>query len=237
MRTLSMFLTLGIFVAFGAVPAEAARTTNAHATVTTSNAADPQVLRSIGAASLGSSCPTVLVGKDKMPIAVCSRTLGQAPVVRLFDESGSTILATRVLDKNTVVDGNPAYLDRDGWLVIVNGDRVIWRLTHDYGVGNKWNLFIGRSAVLAEAVASSDRVVGLQPDSAGRVWFGTANGVIGTVDTTINRVKRIRLPHAEGIVRDLSATDSRIVATSARAFYTLQATSKGIPTILKRRAR
>lgn len=235
MRTLSMFLTLGIVLALGAPTAQAATTTNAYATASTRSAVDPQVRANINRAT-GSACPVILVGRDKMPQAVCSRFLG-TPVIRLFDTTGRKVLATRALDSKTVVKGNPAYLDERGWMVIANGDGVLWRVNHGIGFNNRWDLGRARSAVLTWVVPAPDRVIGLQPDSAGHVWFASAKGVVGTADTSYNEVRKIRLPNGETVVKDLAASGRYIVVTSNRAVYRVTASSTGAPRIVERRLR
>lgn len=236
MRTLSMFLTLGIFAVFFAPAAQAATTSNAYTTATTNSAVDPQVRANISLVT-GSACPVVVVGKDKMPLAVCTRLFG-SPVIRLFDATGRTVLATRALDPKTVVKGNPAYLDERGWLVIANGDGVLWRVSHSQPYRDtSWALGRAKAAVLTWVVPAPDRVVGLQPDGAGRVWFASAKGVVGTADTNYNEVRKLKLPNDETVVKDLAWSGGRIVATSSKAVYKLGVSSTGAPRILERRLR
>lgn len=236
MRTLSMFLTIGILIALGIAPAEAATTTNSYATATTSSRVDPGVRANVKNATFGSTCSSILVGRDSMPLAVCTSWFGGSTIY-LFDRSGSRILATKDMNNSATKGTMPTYLDDHGWLVIVNGDRVIWRVVHLTYPDGTWYLGIGRSAVLTGVIGTTDSVVGLQPDRAGRVWFATKGGVVGTVDTEANSVRALRVKKGEHVVRDLSTRTTQIVATTDKAVYRLGVTKSGAPRIMVRTAR
>ncbi|MEO6471107.1 MAG: hypothetical protein ABIR57_04590 [Aeromicrobium sp.] len=235
MRTISMFLTTGLFLFLGATATEAATTTNSYATATSSTSVDPQVRANVSHS--GSPCSNILVGKDKMPVAICSRSLGRTPEVVLFDKTGKQRLTARALYRYSSSATIPAYLDQHGWLVLVNGDRVLWRLSHSQLPSGKWSFGLSESADLTRTVTASDSVVGLQPDSSGRVWFATASGIVGTANTSYNVVKSIHLKSGERIEQDIALSSSRVKVTSTRAVYTLTADSNGVPKIVSRTAR
>lgn len=232
-----MFLTIGIVLAFGATSAEAATTPNSYTNATSSSSVDPTVRANVNRSSGLSSCPTILVGSDSLPVAVCTRFLSNAPVLMLFDRTGTKVLVTKALKKPAVAGAMPAYLDSFNRLVIVNGDRIMSRFSHGQWSNGDWTFGLSAVANLAKAIPSGDRVVGLQPDNAGRVWFATANGNVGTADTSFNVVRTIRLRAGERVQKDLSLVSSRIVATTDRAVYKLTASSNGIPKIVARAAR
>ena len=237
MRTLSMFLAGGILLFTLGTPAEAATTSNAYTTATSSGATDSTVRTNVAWATLGSTCSSILVGKDKMPLAICTGNLSKASTIYLFDTTGTRILAKYAMNSSAVVGTRPAYLDDHGWLVVINGDRVIWRIVHLKYPNGTWYLGIGRSAVLTGVIGASDAVVGLQPDALGHVWFATRNGVVGIADTDYNTARAVHVKSGEQIQKDLSATPSRIVVTSTRSIYSLAATATGSPKILTSRAK
>lgn len=232
-----MFLTTGILLALGATSAEAAMTTNSYAAATSSTAVDPTVRANVNRAAGLASCSSIFVGSDKLPVAVCTAAFTKAPSLMLFDRTGKKVLAKKTLKTPGVAGAMPAYLDQNDRLVIVDGNRVLSRFAHGQWADGSWTFGLIQSAVLANDVATTDRVVGLQPDNSGRVWFATSGGVVGTSSTITNSTHTVRLTKGEKIQQDLSLVSSRIVATTDKAVYKLTASSNGTPTIAVRTAR
>ena len=237
MRTVSMFLTAGLLLFVLGAPAEGATTSNSYATATSSSAVDPTVRTNVSRATFGSTCSSVLVGKDKMPIAICTGSLSRNSTIYLFDTTGRKVLASYAIAKASSNGALPAYLDNRGWLVVVNGDRVLWRVMHSVQPGGKWALRIAQVAVLTDVLKTDDAMAGLQPDSAGHVWFATKAGVVGTADTNLNTVRAIRVKSGEQILQDLAAASTQIVATTSKAVYKLSASAAGVPKIASRTAK
>ncbi|MEV5709548.1 hypothetical protein [Actinoallomurus sp. NPDC052274] len=187
-------------------------------------------------AQLASACPTILVGYDGRPVALCTTILGQTPTVHLLDPASGDSIAELALAKgSSVLGGVYAYLDDKDRLVLVDGDHDLVRIGHHQAADGSWRLQVDGSLSLAGAMSGDDSVIGISPDWQGRVWFATANGVVGTADDRTGVVRTISLPAGETIANSISTAPVGTAVTSTHATYLLAADADGTPRVRWRR--
>lgn len=183
-----------------------------------------------------SACPTVLVGSDGYPVALCTPILGQVPTVHLLDPHTGASLTSLRLTKGSLLGGVYAYIDHWNRLVVVDGSRSLLRIGHHRDAAGAWRLTIDKSLSLASAVPADDAVTGLSPDWQGRVWFATGDGVVGAADDTTATVRSMKLPAGERIANSISTAPQGTAVTSTHATYLLTAAADGTPRVAWRQA-
>ncbi|MYT29444.1 MULTISPECIES: hypothetical protein [unclassified Streptomyces] len=183
---------------------------------------------------LRSACPTVLAGRDGYPVAVCTGIFDRAPHVRLLDPATGAPLAELKLVKSGVLGGIYSYLDERDRLVVADGSGTLLRIAHVRTPGGGWELKTVERTPLTGAVPSGDGVVGLSPDWRGRVWFATAHGRVGTVDTTTGTVRTAAL--GEAVANSLSTAPEGAAVATDHALYLLRTGADGTPRVVWRRA-
>ncbi|MFE6189634.1 hypothetical protein ACFQ6U_34995 [Streptomyces sp. NPDC056465] len=185
--------------------------------------------------ALASACPTILVGADGYPVALCTPIFGQVPTVHLLDPADGSSLTTLKLTKGSLLGGVYAYIDHQDRLVVADGSRSLLRIGHHRDADGGWSLRVDRSLSLASVVAEDDAVTGLAPDTDGRVWFATGGGVVGTADDSTGTVKALPLPAGELVANSISTAPEGTAVTTTHATYLL--TSKaGTPEVVWRKA-
>ncbi|MFE9249481.1 hypothetical protein [Streptomyces sp. NPDC007088] len=186
--------------------------------------------------ALASACPTVLVGGDGYPVVLCTPIFGQVPTVHLLDPSNGSSLAELPLTKGSLLGGVYAYLDQDDRLVVIDGSRSLLRVGHHRNAAGDWSLSVDSSLPLTSAVPADDAVTGISPDWAGRVWFATGGGLVGTADDRTGTVRTLRLPGEERIANSISTAPAGTLVTTTAATYLLTSAADGTPRISWRRA-
>lgn len=185
--------------------------------------------------ALASACPTVLVGADGYPVALCTPIFGQVPTVHLLDPADGSSLTTLKLTKGSLLGGVYAYIDDQDRLVVADGSRSLLRVGHHRNGDGDWTLRVDRSLSLASVIPEGDAVTGLAPDWDGRVWFATGGGVVGTADDSTGTVKALTLPAGERVANSISTAPEGTAVTTTHATYLL-ASEGGAPKILWRKA-
>ncbi len=178
--------------------------------------------------ALASACPTVTVGRDGYPVALCTTIFGQTPTVHLLDPANGKDLASLELPKGALFGGVYAYLDQDDRLVGVDGNDNLLRIGH-HRAGSGWQLTVDQSTPLAGAVPSGDNIVGLSPGWDGKVWFATGGGVIGTADTATGAVRT--LATGEGVANSISTVPGHTAVATDHALYLLGQAADGTPVV------
>ncbi|MFG2817977.1 hypothetical protein ACGFX4_00995 [Kitasatospora sp. NPDC048365] len=181
--------------------------------------------------ALASACPTVLVGADGYPVALCTEIFGRTPTVHLLDPAGGGSLAELSLPKGSLLGGVYAYLDHQDRLVAVDGNRDLVRVGHRRTAGGGWQLTVDSRLSLAGAVPDGDAVTGVSPDWQGRVWFATGRGVVGTADDRTGAVRALALPAGEQVANSISTAPEGTAVATTRASYLLTADADGTPRI------
>ncbi|MET9180731.1 hypothetical protein ABZX88_21270 [Kitasatospora aureofaciens] len=185
--------------------------------------------------ALQSACPTVLVGADGYPVALCTTIFGRTPTVHLLDPGSGDSLAQLPLTKGTLLGGVYAYLDNRDRLVAIDGNRTLLRIAHHRTPSGDWQLTVDSSLPLTGAVPEGDGSVGIAPDWQGRVWFATASGVVGTADDRTGTVRSLALPAGEKIANSISTAPGGTALATTHALYLLTADPDGTPRIAWRR--
>ncbi|SEK35731.1 hypothetical protein [Streptacidiphilus jiangxiensis] len=235
--TLSTFAAVAALSAFGPLPPQNPATApNGTATMhgdSASSDTTPYPGPGSGAihwsrTALASACPTVVIGSDGHPVALCTTIFGQTPTVHLLDPADGADLASLSLPKGSLFGGVYAYLDQSNALVVVDGNDNLLRIGHHL-VGGSWTLTVDQSTSLAGALPSGDTVVGLSPGWDGRVWFATTGGVIGTADTATGTVRTVAT--GEGIENSISTVPGHTAVATDHALYLLGEAPDGAPVV------
>ncbi|MFT3922136.1 MAG: hypothetical protein QM778_06350 [Myxococcales bacterium] len=183
-------------------------------------------------------CPSVLVASDDMPIAVCTQLANQTPAIYLLDPASGSSLASRELTKGMLFGGVYPYLDRQDFLLVVDGAQQLLRVGHRKASNASWELFVERSFSLAPSVeahcgsSSCDGIVGLAPDYDGRIWFATDHGLVGVVSSFADQpsVKTVSLEPGERVLNSISTAPAGTAVLSDHALYLFTADASGAPT-------
>ncbi|MEV7026530.1 hypothetical protein [Kitasatospora sp. NPDC093558] len=186
--------------------------------------------------ALQSACPTVLVGYDGFPVALCTTIIGRTPTVHLLDPDDGESLAELPLAKGSLLGGVYAYLDDRDRLVAVDGHGDLLRIGHHRTADGDWELTVDGRLPLAGAIPAGDAVVGISPDWQGRVWFATGGGVVGTADDRTGAVRRMALPAGERIANSISTAPAGTLVATTHATYLLTADADGTPRTAWRQA-
>ncbi|MEV7416637.1 hypothetical protein [Streptomyces sp. NPDC089919] len=178
--------------------------------------------------ALASACPTVVVGGDGYPVALCTTIFGRTPTVHLLDPADGTDLASLALPKGSLFGGVYAYLDHEDRLVVVDGEDRLLRIGH-HRTGTGWALTVDRATPLGDAIPAGDDIVGLAPAWNGTVWFATTGGVIGTVDPATGAVRTLRT--GEGVQNSISTVPGHTAVATDHALYLLSEAPDGSPVV------
>ena len=166
---------------------------------------------------LGAVCPSILVGSDGYPVALCTRVADVRPVVLLLDPATGEQLASIELTPGSLFGGVYGYLDDDDRMVLVDGNDDLLRIAHRRGAGG-WSLEVDERVPLAESVPDGDEVTSVTPGYDGEVWFATAGGTIGAVDPD-GAVATLSLDPGERIANNISSAPNGTVVASDHAVY------------------
>ncbi len=84
----------------------------------------------VASVDLGAVCPTVLIGGDGYPVALCTRVADLRPVVHLLDPATGEPLASIELTAGGLFGGVYGYLDDEDRMVLVDGAGDLLRIAH-----------------------------------------------------------------------------------------------------------
>lgn len=195
----------------------------------------------VSSTSLRAACPSILMGTDGMPVAVCTAISDKTPYVHLLDPQTGKSLAQMKLVKSTTSDlagGIYSYIDNLNRLVLVNAAGELMWITHQQGATGKWQLTESQSVQIG-----FDAVVGLVPDYQGRIWFATAQGVakkrgavVGYYDPADGSIRHRALRTGEQIANSISSSPRGVAVASTYALYLFGAAKNGRPVVRWRRA-
>lgn len=170
---------------------------------------------------LAAACPSILIGGDAQPLAVCTEIADRAPAAHLLDPATGRSVARLKLAKGDLFSGVYPYLDERDRIVFADGSGDLLRIAHD-----RTSLKIVQRTHLPD----SSGVVGIAPDWKGRVWFATGDGVAGVV----RRDGSVRTRKLDGSVANSIATAPGGVAVATdRSLYLLRGRT---PRVVWRRA-
>ncbi|GED96526.1 hypothetical protein [Gordonia crocea] len=197
--------------------------------------------RLTGSSVPGGACAATFVGRDGIPVSLCTQFLGAGGfavrTVTLFHPRTAAVLARLPLTKGGLLGGVYGYLDAQDRVVVADGSGAIVRVAHRGGLVAP-RLFVADRVSLAGHLPHGDAVTGLAPDYQGRVWFVTTHGVVGTVTTVRGRprVASVRLPRGEQLGNGLSVRPQGVSVLTTHALYEMTAAADGVPRTRWRRA-
>jgi hypothetical protein len=173
--------------------------------------------------NLLAACPTLLHDADGQLLGLCTEYLGQAPALHLLDTATGASRAKLPIAKGTLLGGVYAYVDHRDRVVIVDGNRDLLRIAHTGGT-----LTVVERTPLGGVIADGDAVVGVIPAYDGRVWFVTAAGLVGAVDTGAGAIVTHQLPAGERVANSVSTVPGRFAVTSDRALCLFDTATAGL---------
>ncbi|MBB5911883.1 hypothetical protein BJY24_000750 [Nocardia transvalensis] len=187
---------------------------------------------------LGAACPTILIGADGLPQALCTSIATRSPVVYLLDPATGDPLATLPLPSGSLLGGVYGYVDAAGdFVVATGGDSITW-VGHDRAVDGAWRLVARRTVSVAAAVtqpcggAGCDAVESLVPDRDGRIWFATDHGRTGYLDPETGAVQSISLGSGEGVANSIASAAEGVAIAGDHALYLVRASESGVPQVV-----
>ena len=184
----------------------------------------------VASVDLGAVCPTVLIGGDGYPVALCTRVADLRPVVHLLDPTTGEPLASLELTTGGLFGGVYGYLDDEDRLVLVDGADDLLRIAHR-PEGDGWALEVDERTPLADAVPAGDTVTSVAPDYAGGVWFATGGGTVGLVDTATGSARTMVLGDGERVSNSISTAPAGMAVATDHAVYLLEAGAGGRPEV------
>jgi hypothetical protein len=167
---------------------------------------------------------TVCVGLDR-------------PVLALLDPHTLQTLAALPLPlRNVTPGGNPFtdfsgggyfYLDQRDRAVVPTTDRHILVVSITPGPG----FLVDADYDLSGRIPQGEGIVSVLPDWAGRLWFVTRQGMVGTIDRGDGTIRAMRLS-TEGISNSFAVDETGgVYIVSDRALYRFDANSNGGPAV------
>ena len=175
---------------------------------------------------LAADCPTILIGSDNLLQVVCVRIADRVPVAYLIDPVSMQRLASMPLVRSNLLGGIYSYLDDHDRLVVADGSTSLLVIAHSQSAA-KWRFSLARHVMLDSALPAGDSVVGLTPSWDGLIWFASAHGVIGTVDSS-GTVRSTRLRADETVANSIASAPGGVAVASTRALY-LFTSASGAP--------
>lgn len=173
----------------------------------------PIEVRSI---DLGAVCPTILIGSDEIPVALCTRISDLRPVVHLLDPDTGASQASTELTASGLFGGVYGYLDDQDRMVMVDGGDLV-RISHRRGAEG-WLLEPDDRVPLGTSVPPGDHVTSIAPDHSGGVWFATDGGVVGLVHDD-GRVTTTTLSDGERVSNSISTSPVGMAVATDHALY------------------
>jgi hypothetical protein len=185
------------------------------------------------------ACPSLLMTKGELLLAVCTQIFNRAPTVYLFAPGGSAPLDTLELSAGSLFGGVYPYLDHDDRLVIIDGTNQMLHVEVKSKADGP-RLEIVDSLDLSASIPSDcagpgcNGVVGLIPDYEGRIWFATDGALTGFVDRERNEIKTLALSPGERVANSIASGPAGVAVVSDQALYLLRVDHGGAPVIVFR---
>ncbi|WP_245555569.1 hypothetical protein [Gordonia soli] len=187
----------------------------------------------------GGACAATFVGRDGMPVSLCTQFLATsppsfaAPTVTLFEPRTAQPLASTQLTKGGLLGGVYGYLDDQDRVVVADGSGSVLRVAHRR-TARGWQVYVDDRVDVRSHIPAGDAITGLAPDFDGRVWFATTHGVVGTIGPD-RRVTSTRLPAGEDLGNGLSVRRSGASIITTHALYEMRADAGQAPRVVWRR--
>ena len=172
---------------------------------------------------LGAACPTVLMGSDALPLALCTEIADRAPVVHLLDPATGLPTSSLDLPAGDLFGGVYTYMDRQDRMVLVEATGDIIRVAHDGGTLRVDERLPVKAALDRLCPDLCGGVVGIAPDFRGRIWLAAARGVVVLADPRSGTVRARRLGEDETVANSISTVRGRTAVATDHALYDLTA--------------
>jgi hypothetical protein len=179
----------------------------------------------------GAECATHTFDSRGRVVTICIGADG--PRLAMFDPDTLELLAVHPLPPRQGGDpftdfsgGGYFYLDDRDRAVIPTSNRQLWIVGETAGPGFETE----RVYDLNSAVTPDDKVFSALPDWDGRIWFVTAEGVVGNVDPESGRIRAIRLREQIANSFAVDETGGVFIVTDA-ALYRFDADPNGKPEV------
>ncbi|WP_019932831.1 hypothetical protein [Nocardia sp. BMG111209] len=187
---------------------------------------------------IGGACPTILVGSDGLPVALCTLITTRIPTAFLLDPAGGAPLAalpTRT-GGGTVLGGVYAFLDNRDRLVTVDGAGDLEWIGHDRGgPDGTWRLYVEHTAPTSAIVPAGDSVSSATPDRSGAIWLATEHGTVGVLRPD-GGIAAAPLGAGELVENSIAAAAGGVAVATDHALYLLRTDAAGTPSIVWRQA-
>ncbi|MCX4097125.1 hypothetical protein [Nocardia sp. alder85J] len=182
---------------------------------------------------IGGTCPTILVGGDGLPVALCTLITTRIPTAFLLDPASGEPLAslpTRA-GSGTVLGGVYAFLDHQDRLVTVDGAGNLEWIAHDHGgPGGAWRLYVDHTAPTSAVVPAGDAVSSATPDRTGAIWLATEHGTAAVLRPD-GGIAAVALGAGELVENSIAAAAGGVAVATDHALYLLGTDAAGTPVI------
>ncbi|SDE11869.1 hypothetical protein [Nocardioides lianchengensis] len=178
-------------------------------------------------------CATLAFDEHERLVALCGNRTG--PVLHVLDPDTMRPLVTKDLPDRRggsgkrpwedLCGGSYFYLDAEDRAVLATTDRRVLVVATDDGAGDP-DLTVDESYDLSGVVPDDDCLIALMPDWEGRIWWVTADGLVGTItDTGASEEPVVRTLDLDEEVANSLATgeDGGVYVVTVEALYKLVA--------------
>ncbi len=149
-----------------------------------------------------------------------------APISELM--TGTRDLTSGANPFTDICGGTYFFLDGQDRAYPTTVDKAVWQIQ----VRPNGTLAKERVWSLKAHMPAADCLIATMPDWAGRVWFFTQQGVVGTLDRATGTVKTTHLPAGEGVTNSVATDETGgMYVVSTHGLYRLDATSDGTPEV------
>ncbi len=211
----------------------------------------------------GGVCPTITFDRNGLVLAMCASFLGFE--INLFEPHTLKLLAThKLVTRPSTFEaavklnldlifldtsgGSYFYLDNEDRVVLADADQRLQRIAHRQTADGRWEFHVTDSWDLKPwaphdcfdinnlfASGECDPITSVMPDYAGRIWWVSRFGRVGTLDPASAKVA---VQHFDGeeIQNSLSADADGMYVITDYALYRMVADASGKPTIVWREA-
>jgi len=218
---------------------------------------EPRVRSRDGSRRPGGACPIHAVTRGGQVVALCASLLGfelqlLAPrTLELLARHAlpgrpSTLAALLTLDPDKIMSDSSGayfYLDEQDRVVIADARHNVRRIAPREVAAGRWELVESDRWDLSPAVphdcislsnlrpeGECDPVTGVLPDFAGRIWWVSRHGRVGTLDPASGAIRSLRLA-GEEIQNGFAVAEDGVFVVSDHALYRLEAGADGEPEI------
>ncbi|EON22389.1 MULTISPECIES: hypothetical protein [Nocardioides] len=181
-------------------------------------------------------CATLAFDNQDRLVALCGDLAG--PTLHVVDPESMDKLATKALPDRAESDQRPwedlcggayFYLDNADRAVVATTDRRILAIRTSDADGEP-DLTTDQAWDLGKAVPQDDCLIAVLPDWAGRIWFETQDGLVGTVAPGSGEVRTLDIGEEIANSFAIDETGGTYVVTT-HALYRLSAGPGGVPVV------